>query len=87
VAEYLAKRFPESKIYLDKIQATNWDTWKTEAIDFSQDFRWLDDDVYPEELNELSKHNCQNKLISIDLQRNPNQLIEIVKSEFAENRI
>jgi hypothetical protein len=77
VAEYLGKRFPESKIYLNKIQPTNWNTWKTEAIDFSQDFRWLDDDVYEEEYRVLSKHDCRDKLILVDLRTNPDQLKEI----------
>src|SRR3989338_1685995 len=54
VSENLTKRFPESIIYLDKILPTACGTWKTDAIDFSQDFRWLDDDVYEEELEELA---------------------------------
>lgn len=76
--EFILERLPESKIYLDKIIPTDWGTWKTDAIDFNQDFRWIDDDVYEEELNVLSKHGCSEKLVVINLQENPNQLKELI---------
>lgn len=63
---------------LEKIQPTDWGSWKTEAIDFSQDFRWLDDDVYDHEHKTLDANGCREKLILIDLQSNPNQLKGIV---------
>lgn len=78
VNEYLTKRLPEAKIYLDKILPTDWRTWKTDAIDFSKDFRWIDDDVYEPERAELLRHNTTGKLILVDLNKNPNQLRDIV---------
>lgn len=78
VAEYLGKRFPESEIYLSKILPTDWGTWKTDAIDFTEDFRWIDDDVYEPEVQALAKHGCSDKLIKIDLNKNPDQLKEII---------
>jgi len=33
-----------------KIQPTNWDTLKTEAIDFTNDFRWFDDNIKEAEM-------------------------------------
>lgn len=80
--DYLGKSFPESKIYLDKIMPTDWGTWKTDAIDFSQDFRWLDDDVYEPELKALALHGCEDKLIKIDLQNNPDQLKEVISKMY-----
>ncbi len=80
--EYLEDRLPnEAMEYVRLIKPTNWDTWKTEGIDFSKDFRWLDDDVYSLELEELKKHNCEDKLINIDLVKNPNQLLEIIETK------
>ena len=66
---YLERILPvEAHQYLDKILPTNWSTWKTEAIDFSQDFRWMDDNVFKTELEVLAKHDCVDKLIKINLQ-------------------
>ena len=78
--ERLYPKFPpETKEYIDKIIPTDWGTWKTDAIDFTQDFRWLDDDVYPEELDVLANNNASDKLIHIDLQKNPGQLKEVIQ--------
>jgi len=72
---YLKGKLPkEAHDYIEKIKVTDWSTWKTEAIDFSQDFRWLDDTVYRAELDMLREHGCEDKLIQIDLEKNPNQL-------------
>ena len=80
---YLGDRFPEEAMqYVKLIKPTNWDTWKTEAIDFSKDFRWLDDDVFDAELEDLKKNKCEDKLINIDLIKNPNQLQKII-NEFS----
>jgi hypothetical protein len=78
--EHLYPKFPpEAKAYIDKILPADWGSWKTDAIDFSQDFRWLDDDVYEPEYAALTKHNCSDKLIKIDLQVNPEQLKDIIQ--------
>ena len=51
---------------MKKIQPTKWNTWKTEAIDFNKDFRWLDDLIFPEENRILKENNADNKLILIE---------------------
>jgi len=51
---------------LNKIKPTTWNTWKTEAIDFSKDFRWFDDCVFPEEERILAKNEADHKLILIN---------------------
>jgi len=68
---------PIAKKYLKKIIPTDWITWKTEAIDFTKDFRWIDDSPYQEELNVLAMYKALNKLIRVDLDRNPEQLKKI----------
>jgi hypothetical protein len=66
--EILTKHFPEESIkYLEKIKPTTWRTWKTEAIDFSKDFRWIDDMVFPEEERVLKENDSEDKLVLIDM--------------------
>lgn len=72
--EYLTKRIPEAAEYVQKIKPTNWSSWKTEAINFKEDFRWIDDDVYKPEIDALMVNNSLSKLIKVDLHTNPDQL-------------
>ena len=79
--DYLYSKFPpEVKEYIDKIIPTDWNTWKTDAIDFTQDFRWLDDNIFQQERDELLKHNCLLKFIEINLINNPNNLLDIIQT-------
>ena len=68
---------PETVALLDRIKPTEWDEKKTDAIDFSQRFLWLDDDLWPEELVELEKHDATDNFIMIDLAKDPEQLKKI----------
>ena len=77
--QYLSKYFLSAII--DKIRCikpTNWDTLKTEAINMSEQFVWLDDRPFLAEIEILKIHNCENKLIIVDL-NNPNELKRIIK--------
>ncbi len=77
--EYLSPKLPShAKEYVNKIIPIDWGSWKTDAIDFSKDFRWIDDDVYDPEREALARHNCLDKLIFVNLQENPKQLRDIV---------
>ncbi|MCL5410455.1 MAG: hypothetical protein M1324_01220 [Patescibacteria group bacterium] len=69
--EFFDKR---SMDYIRKIKPTNWKTWKTEAIDFNNDFRWYDDYLFEEEIKVLKEKNRLDSWIKIDLTKNPNQL-------------
>lgn len=58
--------------YLEKmrdIKPTQWDALKTEAIDFSSDFYWLDDYVFNAEKEVLKNHLCSDRLIIVDLDK------------------
>lgn len=77
--EYLTKRIPEAAEYIAKIKPTNWSSWKTEAIDFNSDFRWIDDDVYKPEEDTLASHNAIGKIIRVNLRDNPRQLKDITE--------
>ena len=62
------------------IQPTVWNKLKTEAIDFSMDFLWLDDDATLKEREVLRTHNAEHKLIEMDLQKDKYQLKAIAES-------
>jgi len=51
---------------LEGIGPTKWETLKTEAIDFSGPFIWLDDDPLPIERRILAERGCENNLVTID---------------------
>jgi hypothetical protein len=78
---YLKKLLPaETFPYLEKIQATDWQTLKTEAIDYSKDFRWLDDYVMQSEQAILARHGAQDKIILVNLKAKPDSLKELMNS-------
>jgi hypothetical protein len=71
---------PELLPYIEKIKPTNWDKYKTEAIDFSKDFRWFDDYIFEPEKNALQKHGSLNSCILVNLASFPEQLKTILVS-------
>ena len=76
---YLRETVPEEvMVYLEKIKATNWQTFKTEAIDFDKEFIWLDDQLFESEKKVLEKNNVLESLIKIDIESNPNQLMDFI---------
>jgi len=79
---YLKLRMPEEVFpYLDKIKATNWNTLKTEAIDFSSPFLWFDDDLFDKEREELVKHNTLENWVEVDLRKNQHFLEDFIKRD------
>ncbi|PJJ67550.1 hypothetical protein CLV73_1565 [Chryseobacterium geocarposphaerae] len=82
--KYLSNYFSKTTIYIFKnIKPTNWETLKTEGIDFSSDFIWLDDyPLYSEKLI-LEKNNCLENLIEVNL-NNKDELLRI-KDELIKN--
>jgi hypothetical protein len=72
---YISQFFDTETIEsLKKIQATDWKTAKTEAIDFSKPFLWFDDYIFDFEKQELAKHDCLQSWIKVDLLKNVEQL-------------
>jgi len=54
---------------LKSVKATDWQSWKTEAIDLDSDFYWLDDHPMWAEMQVLKECGKLNRLIVVDLQR------------------
>lgn len=79
--KYLQRFLPEDVRALTVgYKPTTWNNFKTEAIDFSQDFLWFDDDASLQEREVLHTHGVEDKLVEIDLQENEDQLKDIVSS-------
>lgn len=78
---FMERFFDEKTIELMKnILSTNWNTLKTEAIDFSKPFLWFDDHVLEVEKEILKKNNCFNSWVQIDLEKEPEQLLKYFKN-------
>lgn len=67
---YLSRYYdPGSIAKLEKVKATDWQTLKTEGIDFSSGFYWLDDAPFESEKEELKRKGAPERLIVVDLSR------------------
>lgn len=66
---------------IKKIKPTTFRLDKTEAIDFSRKFFWLDDELFVSEEKILKKHDKYDSWIRVDLIENPNQLLQLVKTK------
>lgn len=51
---------------LSGIKPTEWETLKTEAIDFGRPFIWLEDDPFPSEIQFLRANKCVHNLELVD---------------------
>lgn len=69
---------PETVALLDRVKPTIWDEMKTDGIDFTKKFLWLDDDLWEDELKELERHDATANFVLIDLSKDPNQLKTIL---------
>ena len=80
VAEHLKNFLPNELLTLtEKIQPRDWVTLKTEGINFSQPFLWLDDYLMVAEKQVLEENNCLKNCVKINLQTDPNQLQSVQK--------
>lgn len=61
-----------------KIKPTNWSYSKTDAIDFSRPFIWFDDFLFEFEKEQLIKHGSLKSWIKVNLQDNPDHLIDLL---------
>lgn len=62
-----------------QVKPTNWSYAKTDDIDFSKDFIWLDDYIFENEKKVLRKHYKNSSWIQMDLVNNPDQLLDVIK--------
>ena len=70
VLRLLSQYFDEATMEkLKGIKATEWQNWKTEAIDLAADFYWLDDHPMRAEMQVLEERGKLSNLIVVDLNR------------------
>lgn len=68
VIKYLSMYFDKQTLHkIASIKSTNWTTLKTEGIDFTSDFYWIDDCPFNSEIKILEKNRCSDKLIVANL--------------------
>lgn len=77
------KLSPETLEILQKIKMTDWATLKTDAIDFSQEFVWIDDDVMEAEKKVLLENNAFCNLHEVNLRKRPDSLINLTKVDYS----
>ncbi len=83
IFQYLKDKLPRNAVkYLEKVNPTDWNTLKTEAINFRQDFLWFDDYILEAEKRILKKNNCQNNYYLVDLKSSPDIFTELNKILF-----
>ncbi|MDO1451962.1 hypothetical protein Q0590_37180 [Rhodocytophaga aerolata] len=74
---YLSRYYDRDSLdKLTKVKATDWQTLKTEGIDFSSDFYWIDDAPFESERQQLIKNQVVDRLIIADLNRE-NELMKV----------
>ena len=77
--EYLAEYFPTEVIAkLNVVKPTVWKTLKTEGIDFSKPFIWLDDCPFRAEIETLDSKGASDSLFKVNL-GNKDELLGVIK--------
>jgi hypothetical protein len=77
---YLARFLePATLEMLRQVQPTTWDTLKTEAIDVTANFYWLDDSPFQSEIAYLQARGVADRLVVVNLNR-PDELETILNN-------
>lgn len=63
---------------IKSVNPTSWKTFKTEAIDFSSDFYWVDNQPLWSETELLKKNNVLDRLILADTRKEPDALKRVM---------
>ncbi len=72
--EYLSRYYDKETLnILTSIQPTDWMDKKTEGIDYSSEFIWLEDNPFEAEKMDLIEFDCPHSLLIVDLNR-PDEL-------------
>ncbi len=63
---------------IKRIKPVKWNVFKTETIDLSSDFYWVDDQPMQSEINILKENNCLDRWIEVNTRKNPNGLLKVI---------
>ena len=76
--KYLKKYFDDDTMaLLQKIKPTNWRNQKTEAIDFTSNFLWIEDNPMDDEKATLKTHSAYDRLLLLE-ENNPDGLLRLI---------
>lgn len=85
--KYLSQFLDTNTINLTRgIKPTSYSLDKTEAIDFDNNFFWLDSELFDSEKNTLRAHDDYDSWIELDLIKNPDQLLEVMQSKLRNKK-
>lgn len=73
---------PQTRVLLSKVKPTNWGDNKTDAIDFSEPFLWIDDNLSETDRSVLEHYHAIDNHIGVDLSKNPDQLQDLIRQYF-----
>jgi hypothetical protein len=76
---------PEILNLMKNIKATDWRNQKTEGINFTEPFYWLDDNFFEYDKKVLEEKGALSSFIHINLRENPHQLLEV--KEFLKSKV
>jgi hypothetical protein len=82
-ADYLSQFYSKEFIRcFETVEPTNWSTLKTEAIDFTKSFIWLEDYPFEAEKKVLIEKDQLEALILVDLSQKKSleRVLEIIKT-------
>lgn len=84
---YLSEYFSDSALEkLKRIKSTMWDTLKTDALDFSSKFIWLDDYIMNAEFAVLEENNCLDAAYKVDLEtENLLEILDALKLRYGDS--
>lgn len=63
-----------------KVNSTNWETSKTEAIDFTEPFLWFDDMLFDLERNDLIEKNALRSWVEVDFSKDIDSLEKFIQN-------
>jgi len=78
---------PKLHDLLRKVKMTDWAALKTDAIDFSKDFSWIDDYVMDAEKKVLMEKNAFLRLHEVSLKGNPDLLANMMTLDYTRGSI
>ena len=64
---------------LDPIESAAWSINKSEALDPKSEFWWVDDAASPNDRAWLREHGCEDRLIEISTDHDPNALTSLIR--------
>ena len=68
---------PKLAELIDLVEPAAWNACKTEGIDLSANFFWIDDNPTRKALAVLAEHGCQDRWIEAQVDREPNDLLRV----------